>query len=323
MEDLRSGPVDIVREFLVAHHIMSGVFDGFRAGSLRFQDVAAVTAGDDESVLFRLKGECHAFAAAAARSASHLLRRAALLDVAVGSLYHEAMKFRENLYQQEIYAPKVRELRSESRESGEEAEEADELFREFEKMLANSAERLVESAQETEVLLHRVRGQVRRLLAACDDDGLLARFLIEKRVLVEEVFPTGLDALLAEMHGGTVEGYMAATHSYLASSFFDEALGALAEAGTRSSAKAEISRLGAFAKGMQAFIAGRYAASLTHLGEWIDADPPKAEAAYASLAHAALSRIHNLVRDSEGRILVATATALTRRIESLSSGPAA
>ena len=45
-------------------------------------------------------------------------RREVLFDLAVGSLFHEAMKFRENFYQREVYGPRVRALRDAARAEG-------------------------------------------------------------------------------------------------------------------------------------------------------------------------------------------------------------
>ena len=56
--------------------------------------------GDGEdSVLFRLKERCHALFRGGEQPSEVVMRREALFDLAVGSLFHEAMKFRENLYQ--------------------------------------------------------------------------------------------------------------------------------------------------------------------------------------------------------------------------------
>ena len=75
------------------------------------------------------------------------MHREALFDLAVGSLFHEAMKLRENLYQREVYGPRVRALRSDA------GEENEALFDEFEKMLGAVAQRLDEGLRESETLL--------------------------------------------------------------------------------------------------------------------------------------------------------------------------
>ena len=96
----------------------------------------------------------------AARGKGVAMRRAALFDLAVGSLFHEAMKFRENFYQREVYGPRVRALRSAA------GEETDALFQEFEKILGIVSTRLVEGLEETETLLAQTSEQRLRLLQA-------------------------------------------------------------------------------------------------------------------------------------------------------------
>jgi hypothetical protein len=99
------------------------------------------------------------------------MHREALFDLAVGSLFHEAMKFRENFYQREVYGPRVLALRSEA------GEEEGALFDEFERIQEGVSARLEEGLIETEGLLERTVEQLRRLLAAHADDPLVARLL--------------------------------------------------------------------------------------------------------------------------------------------------
>ena len=137
---MRSAPiglVDIVREFLLAHRLLRRLFERQRSGGLRFDELQALAGDTEASVLFRLKERCHALFRAGVFGDD--VPRVALFDLAVGSLFHEAMKLRENLYQLEVYAPKVEAARREA-ESGSEG-----LFEEFERILAASRERLAEA----------------------------------------------------------------------------------------------------------------------------------------------------------------------------------
>jgi hypothetical protein len=150
--------VDIVRDFIVVHQRFREIFARFREGSLHFEEVRHLVADSDSSVLFRLKERVHR--RFRERDPARPLRRGeALFDLAVGSLFHEALKFRENLYQLEVYGPKVQELR------GEVDDGADELLVEFEKILRAAADRLGESLRETETLLEQTRRQLLALLA--------------------------------------------------------------------------------------------------------------------------------------------------------------
>ena len=116
----RSGLVQIVRDFISVHREMKRLFAEFRDGSLAFVDVRSLVADGESSVLYRLKERVHSLYRDETDD-SRLQRGEALFDLAVGSLFHEALKFRENFYQLEVYGPKVMRLRS---EAGEDAGDA-------------------------------------------------------------------------------------------------------------------------------------------------------------------------------------------------------
>jgi hypothetical protein len=316
MDSEKTGLVEIVREFLVAHDLMQRAFERFRAGTLRFEEIAALVGDDQGSALFRLKERCHALFRADKNQSALSMRREALFDLAVGSLFHEAMKFRENFYQLEVYAPRVQKL---ERESGDEALE---LFEEFGRILGAATERLQESLHETEVLLEQTSKQLRVLLVDQRENGLISRYLVKKRDLVDRVFRSGLDALLTEVHGSAGEGYASAARSFLDSAHFGPGLAALAEARERSPERPDLARLESFASGMQAFLAGDYAPCLTHLAAWLDAGPEAGELAYARLARAAVVHIGSLNGEAADSSARQSANALRERIEGLSAGAA-
>jgi len=306
---VNSGMVDIVREYIDANERMRELFELYRSGELEFDPVRELFADDERSPLFRLKERCHGlFRRRGADRAP--MRRAALFDLAVGSLFHEAMKFRENFYQQVVYAPKVRALR-ESVDAGD-VEDA-ELFREFDKIQSGAEARLEEALGETEALMAHTGEQLWALLCGTRD-GLITRYLIEQGDRIGRLYPAGLDALLEQMHGEATEGYAAAAISYLDSAHFGHALGALEATGELAMVRPSLDRLACYARGMRAFLAGEYAESLEHLEAWLDAEPGPSEAAYASLAHSAISRIDHLIKD---RALVERSAVLARRIEPL------
>jgi tetratricopeptide (TPR) repeat protein len=312
------GLVDIAREFMVAHRLTRRLFGRYRQGLLSFEEVQELVGDTDGSVLFRLKERCHALFRSHRRASDLTMRREALFDLAVGSLFHEAMKFRENFYQQAVYGPKVRELR---RQSGPEAVE---LFREFEKILDAASVRLDEALQETEALLAQTGAQFRLLLQAHRTNGLVARHLVEHATLVEEVFGRGIDALLAESHGDAAQGYTFAARAYLESGCFDRARRALDQAVARAGERVELRRLGAYADGMVAYLGGRYPEALERLEAWLDAEPPPSEADLAALAHAAVGRVPQLVPEAERGGIGARAARFAERVaERLPGGAAA
>ena len=295
----RSALVDVVREYIGVHEKMSNLFALYRSGELVFEEVASLCDDKVESPLFRLKERCHALFRDAVSESSSPMRKEALFDLAVGSLFHEAMKFRENFYQQVVYAPKVRALRDADGEGD------DELFREFERMLEGTRMRMDEALTETEALLAHTGEQLRVLLSG-RRSALIGRYLIGQRERVDSILPGGLDALMVRMFGSLAEAYVAAAESWLASAHFRHAIDVLDEArrlGVAGPESDAVVRLEHYARGMRAFLAGDYGESLDELEVWVDtrersgaSDATRRdEVHYASLARSAVSRIDGLV----------------------------
>jgi len=290
MPAVESGLVEIVREFLAAHRLLRQVSERYRAGALAFEEVGELVGDDERSVLFRLKERCHALFRG--DRADGEMGPTALFDLAVGSLFHEAMKFRENFYQRSAYGPKVRALRR------AEVRDASGLLSEFEKLIAGAAVRIDESLQELDTLLGQTTGQFRILLVAHAEEGAVARVVAARSAELAAMFGTSSEALLAELYGGAGAAWSRAGHSFLASGFFVEAADALRHAAQLGDGAAEDARLLHFAEGMAAYLEGRYAQTVARLGEWFEAAPQalgESERALARQATSALSRVGTLV----------------------------
>ena len=311
--------VDIVRDFIVVHQRFEILFARFREGSLKFEEVRRLVADSDSSVLFRLKERVHGLFRD--RDLDEPLSRGeALFDLAVGSLFHEALKFRENVYQIEVYGPKVRALRAEADEA------ADDLVPEFEKILRAASDRLGESMRETETLLDQTRMQ---LLALLDDAmdrgpsdpvaGFVTRFLFEEREQVEAVYPEGIEELLVRVHDTVLGGYLCAIRSHLSSARFDEGEQLISEARGlegRAEDRQALIHLEAYALGMKAFLDGDYQEAVTRLSAWADArDLPSV---HVELASAALGRLASLAEDGDEALLL-EADAIVERLEAVPS----
>ena len=164
---------------------------------LRFEEVQALAGDNEASPLFRLKERCHGLFRAGE------VGGAALFDLAVGSLFHEAMKLRENLYQLEVYAPKVERARARAGPGSEG------LFEEFERILVASRVRLAEALAECEALLEQTRRQFQALLASHRDNGLVIRYLIANAGPAEAVLGEPLDSFFARICGDAASAYAA------------------------------------------------------------------------------------------------------------------
>ncbi len=306
--------VQLLREFLTAHAELRGIFSEYKEDKIPFAKIRALVGDDDRAVLFRLKEKSHALYRAHGL-ATRAVRREALFDLAVGSLFHEAMKLRETLYQREVYAPRVASLRAAA------DLESDELFDEFDRILGKSVSRLGEVVSEVRELLVQTGDQLRRLLIARSGDRLVTRCLLSRRAQVDATFPEGFSGLLEAMHGNTVTGLVEGARALLESAYFGEAKAALDEAGEDADApRAELEQLGLYADGMQAFLDGDYSTSIATLEVWVDLGAHDDERDFARLAASVLGRLGRLVEDVDsGTAMTARAKRLQLRLASTSS----
>lgn len=307
--------VQIVREFLTAHAALHDLFSGHLPDEIPFAAIRALVGDDENAALYRLKERTHRLFRAEEPTATQAVRREALFDLAVGSLFHESMKLRESLYQREVYAPRVAALRSAS-----EDDEAEELFIEFDRILEKSLSRLHEIVAEVRVLLAQTRDQLRRLLVERAGDRVVSRFLLSRRAEVDSVFPEGFEGLLERMHGSSVAGLVEAARSLLESAYFVEANRVLREAARDPEApRTEIDQLRLYAEGMQAFLDGDYPTSLAALEAWADLGAQDLERGFARFALSALSRIDRLVQDeADGEAIAGNAKQIQLRLEKAS-----
>jgi len=296
--------VDLIRAFLEARHALEGVAARYRAGTLEFSAVQALVGDGEESALFRLKERCHALYRTAS-DAEDDIGPGALFDLAVGSLFHEAMNFREGYYQQSVYGPKVEALLGSDREA------AKALGSEFTKILGETRVRIDESLREAEALLRWTVGQLPPLFRAHGPDGPLARLLVERAPELGELLGMSADALLADLCGSVDEAHLRAAASYLESGFFAEAAQVLRPLETPAAGA-----MLAYAEGMSAYLSGRYPECVDRLTAWVDAGP--LPPALTGIALSALDRASAIAEEEGG---TAAAAPLAARIRSALEAP--
>jgi hypothetical protein len=298
-----AGPlVAIVREFCTADRLLREIVARFTDSALRFDELTALVGDGDSSALYRLKERSHALFRL--RGEAGGVRREALFDLAVGSLFHEAMSFRENFYQREVYGPKVRALQT----AGD--RESDALFREFERILAVADQRLRDGIGELTALLGRTREQLFSMLCECRNDGALARHLIEARAALEPVFELAQSELLARVFGSVERGFELAARSFLATGYYADAEAAFDRASVAPT-RADLSALRACASGFGAFLSGDYARCIEQLSAWWGGAAEPLDRDLASLAVTILARLSRL-SDSPSQ---AAHAARARRLE--------
>ncbi len=99
--------VEIVRHFLLAVVTFRQQYQNYQQGSLHFADLAKLIDDRGQSILYALKELSHALYR---HNSAIISEKEQIFDLTIGSIFHLAMKIREDLYQLEIYGPKYRAL---------------------------------------------------------------------------------------------------------------------------------------------------------------------------------------------------------------------
>ena len=173
--------------------------------------------------LWQLKDDCHQLWR---NSDSSFELNGSLLDWIIGSLFHEAMKLKENIYLFEFYAPLVHDMKGVWRQEiqhfcGLEC-------RRLMERISHEVDRQMESLG---FMFGRVIYLLRTMLPSQAHNPLLLRYLIEHREVAGELWSESLDDIFSDMfHGAPEKGYCFAAQSYFDGNWYDKSLFAYQEA---------------------------------------------------------------------------------------------
>ncbi len=276
----------ILRDFMEAYLRSAEIGAQLRAGELDFSRVQRLVGESEEAALFRLKEECHALFRFDQESSESELQAEELFDLAVGALFHEAMKFREGYYLTTSYGPRLERMMSEERAKGP-------LAQAFLNVIEAGRQRMLESEVEMAELFDETRDQLRIMLHQMPWSGAVARCLAESPDLTREVFGGELPALMASIYSSAADGYRLAVIDLLQNGHYAEA-GSLLERDDCSDAAPFDRNVKIFANGMERYFAGESEAALEQLGTWIDAGAP-GEATWREVA----ARVLRMMTENE------------------------
>jgi len=220
---------DLLRSFLQARSFFFKYTEPYpRKGEIDFPRLHEFV----ETELFNLKEECHLMFRPEQAATPTERSSGMLFDLLVGSIFHEMMKIKENIYHLAFYAPMVNELEAKAR--SEKIPDFERAFIRAYKRIERRARRgLKDDLQGVIEIFHDAADNMKMLLREWRRSSLLARALVENEPLVNEAYgESGLVQLLGFMYGGDLaEGYLAAGRSFLeggwyvkAADLFDKAL---------------------------------------------------------------------------------------------------
>jgi tetratricopeptide (TPR) repeat protein len=261
--------MEIVRGLLLAETAFRDVSLKFAAGTLLFSDVEPWIDDHGRSHLYRLKERGHSLFRHPEEG--FLGRKEWLLDLAVGSIFHEAMKLRENLYQLQYYSPKYLEY---AQKAGRSDYEKDYL-QQFERIIRRAGEGVREGMEELASLFRDAREQLADFFGEWSKNPYFVRFLIDTLPLLEKVYGTTrakgiFDRMFA---GGIHEAHIVAGRSYLASKHYDLAVLSFLKASRKNPADVELRCLLAYSQGMKAYYDNAYPKALSRFATFLRLEP--------------------------------------------------
>jgi len=252
--------VEIVARFFEATVTFEGIYQAYRKGTLTFSQIETFVDDRGKSLLFEMKENCHALFR---RNVVAGMEKEQLFDLAIGTIFHEAMKLREDLYQLEVYGAKLRTL--ESKEGRTRYE--DDFLRQLRKITRRAEVRLDEEMEEARTLFRETSEQLKTLLADFGSNGLLVRYFHENGDLVQQVYGgRGVEDLLDLMYpGGYAQSLAAAGKSYLESARYERAEQSFRQSIERGYADPTAPLFLAFARGMAIYYGGKLEEALPEL----------------------------------------------------------
>lgn len=216
---------DIIRDFCLSWRVLENQFSQFdKNGQVDFGVLRDLLGEEmNKGLLWRLKDTAHHLFRSKTGAAG---RVGQFLDWCVGYIFHDAMKLKEDSYQQQNYAPWFRQLIREDLPA-EEMTISSELLG----VLEQTSESMLREITRIRFIVGRCRRLFPIYLSAHRDNPLLARFLFDQSELVREVFGPEYEVLVGRIYGDQPEHmYLLAALSLRQGGWLDESAQAIAQA---------------------------------------------------------------------------------------------
>lgn len=209
--------LEIVRGLLLSEVTFQKILNKYNEGRLHFSDIGVWVDDKGQSVLYNLKEQCHSLFRY--KGKKPIQKNEWLLDLVIGSIFHEAMKLRENLYQMEVYRPRYLQYKAKLGKSDYERD----YLQLFERIILKAEQGVAEGMMETRSLFKDATAQLIDLFKESSKNAFLVRFLLENLTLLHKVYgPKKTKELFNVMFKrGFLDAYRFAGVSYLRSGHYD------------------------------------------------------------------------------------------------------
>jgi tetratricopeptide (TPR) repeat protein len=257
--------LEMVRSLLLSEIAFQEIFKKYKEGQLHFSDIGNWVDDKGQSLLYDLKEKCHSLFRHMGKSPHN--RNEWLLDLVIGSIFHEAMKLRESIYQIEVYRPRYLLYKS---KAGKSAYEKDYL-QQFERIISRAEKDVAEGIEETQSLFQDAMAQLIDFFKMNSKNPFLVRFILEHQTLYQKVYgPKRLQEIFDLMFKkGLLEAYDLAGRSYCQSGHYDLASHYFSKALKMNTHHQELQFLLNYSLGMNAYYNNLYSKSLSYFEKLI------------------------------------------------------
>jgi len=212
---------DLFKFFCQSCEVLEQQFSSFdEDGTVSFETLKEIVGTEmDKGLLWRMKDTAHHVF----RNDPHSQLGGQFLDWAIGYIFHETIKLKEDAYQKQNYAPWFHKLNEENLQQSEK----------------DITTQLFQVLNQTEESMRREIDRIRFIMAKCrqllpyylhrySDNELLARYIFSQNKLVMSVFAEDYDSLIHAIYQTKPERmYALASQSLRMGGWMDEAAEAL------------------------------------------------------------------------------------------------
>jgi len=266
-ENRNKNLLEMIRRLLLAEVAFQEFFEKYRKGRLRFSDIGSWVDDKGQSLLYNLKDQSHSFFRGGGKEPVH--RTEWLLDLAIGSIFHEAMKLRENIYQMEVYRPRYLQFKSKMGKTAY-SYERDYLQR-FERIISRAEQGVQEGVEETQSLFKDSVEQLIDFFKQNSKNPYLVRFLLEHQPLLQRVYGNKKSQEIFHLmfKKGLLDAYSLAGRSYLQSGHYDLSSLYFSKALRMDPSDHELQFFMNFSLGMKAYYRNAYSKTISYFAKLV------------------------------------------------------
>ncbi len=191
--------------------------DYINGGKINFDELTRLVGTEaKKGRLWQLKDHCHRLFQESSQ------QNGLLLDWVIGSIFHEAMKLKENIYMYQFYGPTGPVTSADG--PADTSLHCGASRKNFMEGITREAQRQVDNLT---FLFNRANLLLRMLVSSQANNDLLLRLFLEDKEICQELWSESAEQIFAELFPYQPEmGYLVAAKSYFNGQWLDEALAA-------------------------------------------------------------------------------------------------